>query len=59
MILGPSAEKIWPMAINVAYGLLWTAAALTVYTGLAYFRAGFAHLRRIQAPRRHRPGELA
>src|SRR5580698_8168761 len=41
MILGPSAEKIWPPAINLAYALLWTAAALTVYTGLAYFRAGF------------------
>jgi CDP-diacylglycerol--glycerol-3-phosphate 3-phosphatidyltransferase len=49
MILGPSAEKIWPLAIDVAYALLWTAAALTVYTGLAYFRAGFAHFRSLAA----------
>ena len=59
MILGPSAEKIWPSAVDLAYGLLWTAAALTVYTGLAYFRAGLAHLRGLQASPPHRPGELA
>ena len=57
MILGPSAEKIWPPAINLAYALLWTAAALTVYTGLAYFRAGFAHVRGLQATAQPRPGE--
>jgi cardiolipin synthase (CMP-forming) len=57
MILGPSAQKIWPPAIDVAYALLWTAAALTVYTGLAYFSAGLAHLRSIRAA--PRPGELS
>jgi cardiolipin synthase len=45
MILGPLANRIAPGAINLAYGLLWIAAALTVYTGLAYFRAGLAHAR--------------
>ena len=29
----------------VAYILLWVAAALTVYTGVIYFRNGMAHLR--------------
>jgi cardiolipin synthase len=58
MILGPSAEKIWPSSINLAYALLWVAAGLTVYTGLAYFRAGLAHIRSMQATQR-RPGELA
>ena len=59
MILGPSAERIWPRAIDLAYALLWTAAGLTVYTGLAYFRAGIAHLRRIPSARQPHPGELA
>jgi cardiolipin synthase len=59
MILGPSAEKVWPLAIDVAYALLWTAAALTVYTGLAYFRAGFAHVRSLSAPPQPRTGELS
>jgi hypothetical protein len=29
----------------VAYLLLWVAAALTVYTGVIYFRSGVAYLR--------------
>ena len=29
----------------IAYALLWIAAALTVYTGVIYFRNGMAHLR--------------
>jgi len=29
----------------IAYSLLWLAAALTVYTGVIYFRNGMAHLR--------------
>lgn len=58
MILGPSAQKIWPDVIYLAYALLWVAAALTGYTGLAYFRAGVAHVRTNPAPR-SRPGEAA
>lgn len=45
MILGPIANRIIPGALDVAYGALWIAAGLTVYTGYAYFRAGLAHLR--------------
>jgi phosphatidylglycerophosphate synthase len=29
----------------VAYSMLWIAAALTVYTGVIYFRNGLRHLR--------------
>jgi cardiolipin synthase (CMP-forming) len=57
MILGPSAEKIWPRAIDLAYALMWVAAALTVYTGFAYFRAGIIHaIREAHAPQPE-PGE--
>lgn len=45
MILGPIADRIVPGALAVAYGALWTAAGLTVWTGWVYFRAGLAHLR--------------
>ena len=31
--------------IVIAHFLLWVAAALTVYTGVVYFRNGMAHLR--------------
>jgi cardiolipin synthase len=49
MILTPLAEKYLPeiQAITYAafaYGLLWVSAALTVYTGYVYFRAGLKHL---------------
>ena len=29
----------------IAYLLLWVAAALTVYTGVIYFRSGMRHIR--------------
>ena len=49
MILTPLADKFLPDAAArsysvLAYGLLWVAAALTVYTGWIYFRAGLRHL---------------
>jgi cardiolipin synthase len=50
MILGPMVDKIIPGALNFAHLLLWIAAALTVYTGLAYFRAGLAHVRAEPTP---------
>jgi cardiolipin synthase len=54
MILTPLADSYIPgvPAVTysaVAYVLLWIAAALTVYTGFIYFRAGLRHLHR--APR--------
>ena len=45
MILGPIADRIVPGALNFAYGALWAAAGLTVWTGWVYFRAGLKHLR--------------
>ena len=50
MILGPSAQRIWPRAIDLAYALMWIAAALTVYTGFIYFRAGIVHVRTAPEP---------
>ena len=49
MILEPLAAAWLPQKgaltyTAVAYGGLWLAAALTVGTGYAYFRAGLAHL---------------
>jgi cardiolipin synthase len=55
MILTPLADKFLPDAAALsysafAYGLLWIAAALTVYTGWIYFRAGLRHLHPRSAP---------
>lgn len=56
MILGPVADKIVPGALYLAYLLLWIAAALTVYTGFAYLRAGLAHARADQPTPQARAG---
>jgi cardiolipin synthase len=50
MILTPLADEFVPGLPSrgysaVAYILLWVAAALTVYTGVVYFRSGIRHLR--------------
>ena len=59
MLLGPDADRIVPGALYLAYMLLWIAAALTVYTGLAYLRAGIAHVRADQPAPQPRPGSPA
>jgi cardiolipin synthase len=51
MILTPLADRFFSGVTAVsysafAYGMLWVAAALTVYTGYVYFRAGLKHLQR-------------
>ncbi|MGZ5936310.1 MAG: CDP-alcohol phosphatidyltransferase family protein [Rhizomicrobium sp.] len=46
MILGPIADRWVPGSLAFAYTLLWVAAALTVYTGYSYFRAGLAYTRK-------------
>ena len=51
MILGPIAERFIPGSVAFAYALLWIAAALTVYTGFEYFRAGVRHARPRPAPK--------
>ncbi len=50
MILTPLVGEYAPdlpakTYLAVAYVMLWVAAALTVYTGVIYFRNGMAHLR--------------
>jgi cardiolipin synthase len=55
MILTPLAETFLPYegALTysaVAYILLWVAAALTVYTGVVYFKNGLTYLRPGVAP---------
>src|SRR5580692_7883731 len=50
MILTPLADVLVPGMPSltyafIAYVLLWVAAALTVYTGVVYFRTGIKHLR--------------
>jgi cardiolipin synthase len=49
MILTPLADLFFPGIPSltyaaIAYLLLWIAAALTVYTGVIYFRNGMAHI---------------
>jgi cardiolipin synthase len=46
MILGPIAERWVPGSLALSYTALWVAAALTVWTGYAYFRAGVAYTRK-------------
>jgi cardiolipin synthase len=62
MILTPLADVFVPGIPSmsyawVAYILLWVAAALTVYTGVIYFRNGMAHLRPGPTPEQSRPRE--
>jgi cardiolipin synthase (CMP-forming) len=50
MILTPLGDRIAPgipalTYAAIAYLLLWVAAALTVYTGVIYFKNGLSHLR--------------
>src|SRR5580704_12304792 len=50
MILTPLTDKYFPdipakTYAFIAYVLLWVAAALTVYTGVIYFRNGMAYIR--------------
>jgi len=50
MILTPLADTFFPglpamSYAAIAYALLWIAAALTLYTGVIYFKNGMAHIR--------------
>ncbi len=44
LIAGPAGETILPGTRMIGMGLLWIAAALTIYTGWDYFKAGIKHL---------------
>jgi cardiolipin synthase len=62
MILTPLADVLVPGIPSltyaaIAYILLWVAAALTVYTGVIYFRNGMAYLRSGPTPEPSRTPE--
>lgn len=44
LIAGPAADKIVPHTTEFGILCLWIAAALTLYTGYDYFRAGLRHV---------------
>jgi CDP-diacylglycerol--glycerol-3-phosphate 3-phosphatidyltransferase len=44
LIAGPAGELVLPGTTEVGLGLLWVAAALTLYTGWDYLKAGLEHL---------------
>lgn len=44
LIAGPAGDTVVPYVTETGLGLLWVAAALTLYTGYDYFRAGIRHV---------------
>lgn len=44
LIAGPAGDTVVPFVTETGIGLLWIAAALTLYTGYDYFRAGLRHV---------------
>ena len=44
LIAGPAGDKIFPYVSEFGLFCLWIAAALTLYTGYDYFRAGIGHV---------------
>jgi cardiolipin synthase (CMP-forming) len=44
LIAGPAGDKIMPHVSDLGLAGLWIAAALTLYTGYDYFRAGIGHV---------------
>ncbi|WP_312358627.1 CDP-diacylglycerol--glycerol-3-phosphate 3-phosphatidyltransferase [Agrobacterium sp.] len=44
LLAGPAGEKVLPYTVEIGIALLWLAAALTMYTGYDYFKAGLKHI---------------
>ena len=44
LIAGPAGDTIVPLVTKAGIAGLWVAAALTLYTGYDYFRAGMRHV---------------
>lgn len=44
LVAGPAGETLLPGTMRIGVGLLWVAAALTLYTGYDYMRAGIRHV---------------
>ncbi|WP_375410811.1 CDP-diacylglycerol--glycerol-3-phosphate 3-phosphatidyltransferase [uncultured Methylobacterium sp.] len=44
LVAGPAGETLLPGTVDIGVGLLWVAAALTLYTGYDYMKAGIRHV---------------
>ncbi|CZT34777.1 CDP-diacylglycerol--glycerol-3-phosphate 3-phosphatidyltransferase [Rhizobium sp. 9140] len=44
LLAGPAGDKVLPYTTEIGIIMLWLAAAITLYTGYDYFRAGLKHL---------------
>ncbi|CAN7556762.1 CDP-diacylglycerol--glycerol-3-phosphate 3-phosphatidyltransferase [Pararhizobium sp. LjRoot238] len=44
LLAGPAGDKVLPYTTEMGILLLWIAAAITLYTGYDYFRAGLKHM---------------
>ena len=44
LIAGPAGDKLFSYTTPIGLAGLWVAAALTLYTGYDYFRAGLSHV---------------
>lgn len=44
LLAGPAGDKVLPYTTELGIALLWIAAAITMYTGYDYFRAGLKHI---------------
>lgn len=44
LIAGPAGDTVFAYTTATGIGMLWIAAALTLYTGYDYFRAGLRHV---------------
>ena len=44
LVIGPAGEAILPGTVTIGIVLLWLAAALTLYTGWDYMKAGIRHV---------------
>lgn len=44
LLAGPAGAKYLPYTTEIGIVLLWIAAAITMYTGYDYFRAGLKHI---------------
>ena len=44
LIAGPAGDTVIPHTTTAGIAMLWVAAALTLYTGYDYFRAGIRHV---------------
>jgi cardiolipin synthase len=44
LLAGPAGDKVLPYTTEIGIGMLWIAAAITMYTGYDYFRSGLKHI---------------